>query len=182
MYWISMAAFVDLARCPVVFCLAERNLDSLICFLSKHEDRVNLPGNEKFKVWWEARPPGDTPEDVYYEKANLIYSETEIIRASLMQLRACFTLSIRDTTNKTERDKLLKFFRMDYNEWIKLLVEEHITDVNCTPALSVSNKVDALMLSMNIEREVQDSIHWKTSMQVMNRVREEYVCTLPYPL
>jgi hypothetical protein len=152
--WISMAAFIDLARCPAVFCLDNQSLRYLLNMVCKRPGQETKACNAAFKEWLQNNPPeSESVEDEYYEKANYIYNTTELVRASLMQLKACFSLVALDSTS-AERQEIQTFFNMDYSEWLKLLVEQH----SSFPEYNTPTKMNGLVFSLQMEKEVKDAI------------------------
>jgi hypothetical protein len=130
--FISIKAFVDLARCPVIFSVgpdAAALLISSVLFVE--DDRTK---NTAFDTWLRASQQGMVTqalggivlfEQQYSISPVLIFDRYEMIRTALMRFRCGFTLSNeRSAANPVkERAAIAQFFDMDLNSWVKTLYE-----------------------------------------------------------
>jgi hypothetical protein len=119
--------------------------------------------NTAFKEWSEKNQSRfATVETKNCMNSCYIYNTQELVRASLMQLRACFSLVEKDS-NSAERQKIAAFFNMEYSEWVRLLIKEH----SVHPESVDPSQLNALLGSvLEIERGVVDAVGTVHAMQV----------------
>jgi hypothetical protein len=118
--YISTAAFVDLARCPVVFCIPDSSFHSILCLIGRRDK--NRADDNDFAEWYN----NNLAADLNLPYMREVVDTAAATKANLMQLRASFMVSpdskIVDMTLLDKFQNLRDYFDMEFMPWVDLIL------------------------------------------------------------
>jgi hypothetical protein len=118
--YISTAAFVDLARCPVVFCIPDSLFHSILGLIGRREK--SRADDHDFEEWYDNSMAADLNLPYMRE----VVDTAAVTKANLMQLRASFMVSpdskIVDKILLDKFQDLRDYFDMQFMPWVDLIL------------------------------------------------------------
>lgn len=132
-------------------------------FVRNEEVHMDKPGYQDFTDWCRDSGTQNPPVDALYVKGNYLLSRGPLMKMSLMQLKACFSLSHIQEDKKQEINRIDEFFNMDYASWVEMMFDEHLPGLDLGQKAQLTN---AAMMSMHVCPAVVECIKQKKELAV----------------